>query len=162
MYEDVKRRYDKLKHDAEAGGYVLNSDETFVMGLVEGMLRNDERYGMESCPCRLFIGKWEENLDIVCPCVYRDDDLAEYGACYCAMYVTSGHAPGLPEAQIPERRQPYAVRKNAVPREIKKSGTLPYPVWRCSVCGYLCARKQAPEVCPVCKANKDRFELFMA
>jgi ABC-type ATPase with predicted acetyltransferase domain len=26
---------------------------------------------------------------------------------------------------------------------------LPYPVWRCKVCGYLCARDGPPEVCPI-------------
>jgi rubrerythrin len=33
-------------------------------------------------------------------------------------------------------------------------------VWRCVVCGYLCARKEPPAVCPICKAKKDRFEEF--
>jgi len=33
-------------------------------------------------------------------------------------------------------------------------------VWRCVVCGYLCARKSPPPVCPICKAKKDRFEEF--
>jgi ferredoxin-thioredoxin reductase catalytic chain len=35
------------------------------------------------------------------------------------------------------------------------------PVWRCKVCGYLCARQNPPEVCPICKAGKERFELFV-
>jgi rubrerythrin len=34
------------------------------------------------------------------------------------------------------------------------------PVWRCVVCGYLCARELPPPICPICKAKKDRFELF--
>jgi rubrerythrin len=33
-------------------------------------------------------------------------------------------------------------------------------VWRCRVCGYLCARTEPPEVCPICKVGKERFELF--
>ena len=41
------------------------------------------------------------------------------------------------------------------------AGNLPYPVWRCTVCGYLCARNEPPSVCPVCKVDKDRFERFM-
>ena len=36
----------------------------------------------------------------------------------------------------------------------------PVPVWRCRVCGYLCAREGPPDVCPVCKAREERFELF--
>jgi rubrerythrin len=34
------------------------------------------------------------------------------------------------------------------------------PVWRCTVCGYLCAREGPPDVCPICKVTKDRFERF--
>jgi rubrerythrin len=34
------------------------------------------------------------------------------------------------------------------------------PVWRCKVCGYLCAREGPPDVCPICKVTKDRFERF--
>jgi len=33
-------------------------------------------------------------------------------------------------------------------------------VWRCKVCGYLCARAAPPEVCPICKVGAERFELF--
>ena len=35
------------------------------------------------------------------------------------------------------------------------------PVWRCKVCGYLCARRRPPLKCPVCKADQDRFERFV-
>lgn len=38
---------------------------------------------------------------------------------------------------------------------------LPYPIWRCRVCGYLSSGENPPEVCPVCKAKKDRFEKFV-
>jgi rubredoxin len=38
---------------------------------------------------------------------------------------------------------------------------LPLPVWRCKVCGYLCARDGPPEICPICKAKKERFERFL-
>jgi rubrerythrin len=34
------------------------------------------------------------------------------------------------------------------------------PVWRCKVCGYLCAREFPPPICPICKAKADRFEPF--
>lgn len=30
-----------------------------------------------------------------------------------------------------------------------------------STCGYLCAREQPREVCPMCKAKKERFERFI-
>lgn len=155
--ERVKKRIEKLKNDAVSGGYKLNSDEEFVEGLVEGMLANKDRYGIESCPCRLLTGKPEENKDIICPCDYRDDDLAEYGACFCALYVTGDENK---QKQVPERRPPLSERNNKAQAEGALPSSLPYPVWRCSVCGYLCAANNPPRVCPVCKAQ-DRFERFI-
>ncbi len=35
-----------------------------------------------------------------------------------------------------------------------------YPYYVCPVCGYT-AEAEAPEVCPVCKAKKERFERFI-
>jgi len=157
MDERVKNRIEKLKEDAEAGGYKLNPDNEFVEGLTQGLLANKDRFGIESCPCRLLIGKPEDNLDIVCPCVYRDDDLAEYGACYCALYVTGNEDT---QKQVPERRPP-ASERNRKTQSGNSPSSLPYPVYRCGVCGYLCANNNPPRVCPVCKARAERFEKFM-
>jgi ferredoxin-thioredoxin reductase catalytic chain len=38
---------------------------------------------------------------------------------------------------------------------------LGYPIWRCKVCGYICARDEPPGICPICKVTKDRFERFI-
>ena len=40
------------------------------------------------CPCRLAAGDREWDRDIICPCVYREPDVAEYGSCYCNLYVS--------------------------------------------------------------------------
>jgi len=160
--EEIDREYLRLKRDAEAGGYHLNPDRTFVNGLVRGLLANNERYGYPSCPCRLAAGAREQDLDIVCPCDYRDPDLTEYGACYCALYVSGDIAAGRGNAgAVPERRPPGGPKKKEAPAGGIGVGHLPFPVWRCRVCGYLCARDGPPEVCPVCKAKKDRFERFI-
>ncbi|MGI6169120.1 MAG: ferredoxin-thioredoxin reductase catalytic domain-containing protein [Christensenellales bacterium] len=163
----LEKRYDALKADAEAGSYYLNPDKEFVMDLVEGMLINQERYGMEVCPCRLFTGTAEDNLDIVCPCIYRDDDLAEYEACFCALYVSKEAAEnGVTQIQVPDRWPGTEERKKQKERAARGKAeglptALPYPVWRCVVCGYLCANNHPPGICPVCKAKKDRFERFI-
>nr|WP_292522246.1 ferredoxin-thioredoxin reductase catalytic domain-containing protein [Methanoculleus sp.] len=151
-----------LDLEAEAGGYHLNPDPEFTRGLVRGLLANRERYGYISCPCRLASGNREDDVDIICPCDYRDPDLADYGACYCALYVTADVQAGarIPDP-VPERRPPPAERERqkagyaAVPESLK------FPVWRCRVCGYLCARNEPPEICPICRVPRDRFERFM-
>jgi len=60
---------------------------------------------------------------------------------------------------VPERR--LAVEARIKPVAVGPSSSLSVPVWRCLVCGYLCGREEPPEVCPICKAKKERFERFM-
>jgi ferredoxin-thioredoxin reductase catalytic subunit len=165
---DVDRTYRTLNKDATDGGYHLNPDAEFVKNLIRGLLKNEQRYGYQACPCRLASGKKEEDLDIICPCDYRDADLDEHGACYCALYVDEAIAGGSRTVvPVPERRPPRSERgRNAeavhtIPAGPSPVFSLPLPVWRCKVCGYLCAREQPPGVCPVCKAKKDRFERFI-
>ena len=153
---DIQDFYEKLDTEAEQSGYHLNPDTEFVQELVKGLLVNQKRYGYQACPCRLASGDKQKDVDIICPCDYRDQDLTEYGACYCALYVSEAVVKGEKAVTpIPERR--FLKRKSA------KAGVLEVavPVWRCKVCGYLCAREGPPEVCPICKAKRERFERFM-
>lgn len=159
--EKVERRLKILDNEAKQSGYFLNPDMEFTRGLVEGLILNAERYGYESCPCRLSFGEKEEDLDIICPCDYRDDDLSEYGACFCGLYLSESLLnKNSPTPVVPERR-PSLHDRNLQPVKATIPGQLPYPVFRCKVCGYLCARISPPEKCPICKADKDRFEIFI-
>lgn len=159
----VENLYERLKGEAEGGGYHLNPDVEFVKDLLRSLLMNEDRYGYWACPCRLASGVKEDDLDIICPCDYRDPDLNEFGACYCALYVSSEIARGERQAEsIPERRPPKEERQAAAQSSASLADSdLPYPVWRCRVCGYLCARDEPPETCPICKAKKERFERFL-
>jgi len=154
---------EKLKRDAAAGGYFINPDDQFALELAQGLVRNIERYGYQACPCRLASGRREADIDIICPCDYRDADLGQYGACYCALYVSAEIGRGEKAASpVPERRPPGGPSIKASGGDgAAAQGSLPYPVWRCRVCGYLCARESPPGICPVCKASGDRFERFM-
>ena len=96
-----------LGRSAERAGSVLNPDEDDLGMLTEGLLENRKRYGYPSCPCRLSSGDVEKDRDIVCPCRYRESDLEEYGACYCALFVTRDWVEGRIERKVvPERRPP--------------------------------------------------------
>lgn len=160
----INRLYQTLKRDAEKGGYNLNPDESFTMDLVRGLAINDSRYGYPACPCRLAAGVRGEDIDIICPCFYRDPDLLEYDACYCGLYVSPRVMRGETAVRpIPERRPDDDARrlKKTSDHGAPQASGLTLPVWRCSVCGYLCAREGPPHVCPICKAEQDRFERFM-
>ncbi len=79
---EVLELYEKLNSEAEAAGYHLNPDRELTLMLVDGLYRNLQRYGYMLCPCRMGEGEREKDLDIICPCDYRDADLVEYGQCY--------------------------------------------------------------------------------
>jgi ferredoxin-thioredoxin reductase catalytic subunit len=160
--EEIDKFYEQLKKDAAAGGYHLNPDVEFTKSLCKGILTNEKRYGYQACPCRLASKIKSADLDIICPCYYRDADVVEFGACYCGLYVSEPIAKGQEQAHsIPERRPPPETRKIMEQHEAADVSNLPYPVYRCKVCGYLCARDEPPEICPICKAKKERFERFM-
>jgi len=161
--KQIESQYEKLKKEAEAAGYRLNPDIEFTRELVDGLLTNEKRYGYWACPCRLADGVERNDRDIICPCDYRDADLTEHGACYCGLYVSQVviHEK-ISAGSIPERRPPKEKRDKIGEKPATSlNSSLDYPVWRCKVCGYLCARNDPPEICPVCKAKRERFAKFI-
>lgn len=137
----VTHLYEKLRLEALASGYYLHPDKQFTKDLIASLIVNQERYGYPSCPCRLAAGNRQADMDIVCPCDYRDPDLDEYGACYCALYVSQAAFKGEKKiTSVPERRPAPEQRGEKKTSEAVRDA-LPYPVWRCRVCGYLCARE---------------------
>jgi ferredoxin-thioredoxin reductase catalytic chain len=103
----LERLYEVLSKYAESRGQRLNRDREFVLDILAGLLRNEERYGYRSCPCRLAAGIKERDSDIICPCVYKDPDVKDYGSCYCSLYVSREWNDGIMEHRVvPERRPP--------------------------------------------------------
>jgi ferredoxin-thioredoxin reductase catalytic subunit/rubredoxin len=168
--EKVQQR---AEADAKFHGYHLNPDQDFLRNLLEGLKLNEERYGYPTCPCRLATGKLEFDRDIICPCDYRDPDVEEYGACYCALYVRNDLYEGkTPVQPIPERRpltkqtRAYEImastttlEKQAEPAVTISKGALEIKLkfWRCKQCGYVVFREDPPYICPICKAKKEMF-----
>jgi ferredoxin-thioredoxin reductase catalytic chain len=104
---DAKDLYEKLKKVQEPKGYYFSNNHERVMELLEALLVNKERYGYMVCPCRLASGDRENDRDIICPCVYREPDVAEFGSCYCNLYVSKEWNEGkIDQEYVPERRPP--------------------------------------------------------
>ncbi len=72
----------------EAKGYFLHADEEHVMGTIEGLIENHNTHGYLCCPCRMPCEDAVHDEDIICPCAYRDEDMQEFGACFCTLFVT--------------------------------------------------------------------------
>ena len=107
--EEVRKR---AEADAKTYGYYLTPQPELLQGFLEGLKTNEDRYGYPLCPCRLTSGNFEYDRDIICPCDYRDPDVAQYGACYCRLYVNKQvyESQNLPE--VPERRPPEKMAKS--------------------------------------------------
>jgi len=102
---EVDDLYDALRRIQEPRGYFFNLDREKTFQLLRALLHNKDRYGYMSCPCRLAAGDREKDRDIICPCVYREPDVQEFGSCYCNLYVSRAWNEDSIEHQlVPERR----------------------------------------------------------
>ena len=166
--EQVRKR---AEADAHTFGYNLTPDPDLLQGFLEGLKVNEERYGYPSCPCRLASGNLEVDRDIICPCDYRDPDVAEFGACYCRLYVNKDVYEGKVELPtVPERRPikkqsrtysaaalPSEAKPVALSREAEKTAENKQKLWYCKQCGYVVFRDEPPYICPICKAKRELF-----
>ena len=162
----------RVEADAKSYGYYLNPDPEFLKNLLEGLKQNEERYGYPSCPCRLASGKLEFDRDIICPCDYRDPDVAEFGACYCALFVRKDVFEGKAPLQPVSERRPmekqvraYEVTAEAPAEKKLESAVtaakglsdIKLKLWYCKQCGYVVFREDPPYICPICKAKREMF-----
>ena len=107
MHNDKTREQVKQFAQKAAGkhGWEVQPDQDFLNAVLDGLLSNLQRLGYYQCPCRY---SWDDRVkdrDIICPCSYAAEDIAEYGHCFCALFlspefIASGKEPG----SIPERR----------------------------------------------------------
>ncbi len=109
--KDTTQLYETLRNIQETKGYFFNQNTEQVQALLQGLITNRERYGYMSCPCRLASEEREKDRDIICPCAYRKEDVAQYGSCYCGLYVSSDWSEEkIQHTHVPERRPPLAKR----------------------------------------------------
>jgi ferredoxin-thioredoxin reductase catalytic subunit/predicted Zn-ribbon and HTH transcriptional regulator len=168
--ETARRR---AEADAKTNGIYLIPDPDLLQAFLEGLTTNEQRYGYPSCPCRLASGNLEFDRDIICPCDYRDPDVAQYGACYCRLYVSKDVYEGKKELPtVPERRpiekqtrafqaatnpQAAAPATTASKEEKEEFVQIGKKLWYCKQCGYVVYREEPPYVCPICKAKREMF-----
>ena len=104
---EIEKLYEMLRKAQEPKGYYFNQDKERVFELLKALMTNKERYEYMGCPCRLAAGNRDLDKDIICPCVYRVQDVKEYGSCYCNLYVSKEwNENRIPHVYVPERRPP--------------------------------------------------------
>lgn len=91
---------------SQKNSWILNKDQSTFNDLINGLVDNKKSYGYQSCPCRLASGKRDLDRDLICPCDYASDDVKEFGACYCNLYLRLDFYDKFKAnyVNIPERR----------------------------------------------------------
>ena len=173
----IEQTRKRAEADAKTYGYYLTPQPELLQMFLEGLKTNEDRYGYPSCPCRLATGNFDIDRDIICPCDYRDPDVAEFGACYCRLYVNkavfeSQNLPDVPERRPLEKQgRAYGIpglaqqapaqgeqEKPAAPAAVQpEKAEVKKKVWYCKQCGYVVYREDPPYVCPICKAKREMF-----
>ncbi len=103
---DIDILREQLGRIHQKKGYYLNRNEERTRALLQGLQSNRERYGYTACPCRLSSGDRKLDRDIICPCIYREQDVKEYGVCYCGLYVAERlKNEFVDDIIVPERRK---------------------------------------------------------
>jgi ferredoxin-thioredoxin reductase catalytic subunit len=107
---EIEKLYKMLRKTQEAKGYYFNRDREKVFDLLGALMVNKERYGYMACPCRLASGDRDSDKDIICPCIYREPDVEDYGSCYCNLYVSKEwNENEIDHEYVPERRPPEKI-----------------------------------------------------
>ena len=75
----VEEMFAGMEKIADEEGYRFNPDKEELDDILQGLWDNEHRYGYPSCPCRIASGELAKDMDIICPCNYRDADVKEYG-----------------------------------------------------------------------------------
>ncbi|MEK7080715.1 MAG: ferredoxin-thioredoxin reductase catalytic domain-containing protein [Patescibacteria group bacterium] len=65
----------------------LNLDKKVVESIMNGLKRNEEKYGKRYCPCRRVTGNEAEDAKIICPCIYREEEVKKDNKCLCGLFV---------------------------------------------------------------------------
>ena len=84
--EIIKKLMKEYKEYAKSNGFQLNPDDKVVERIINGLLKNEEKYGKMYCPCRRVSGNEEEDAKKICPCFWHKDEIKKDGHCLCNLF----------------------------------------------------------------------------
>lgn len=84
---------------ADKKGFILNPDGEMLNTVIDGLTKNRNELGSQYCPCRIITGDKEEDKNIICPCVYHEEEINNNGSCHCGLFFKNN---GNKHRKIPE------------------------------------------------------------
>lgn len=83
--EELKRVWTEFTKKTD---FVLNHDSWHVDKILEGLVKNEIKYGLRLCPCRIRDGTREKDLTLICPCNFKADNTwTKKDQCWCGLFV---------------------------------------------------------------------------
>jgi len=82
----VKELIKEYGEYAKNNGFQLNPDKKTVERIINGLLRNEKKYGKKYCPCRRVAENEKEDSKKICPCFWHKDEIKKDGHCLCWLY----------------------------------------------------------------------------
>lgn len=83
--EEVKKNWENWVKVADCD---LNPDSKHVDIIAEGVLKNEEKFGLRLCPCRIRDSTRKRDLELICPCNFQvDKTWAKKGQCWCGLFI---------------------------------------------------------------------------
>ena len=82
----------QVQDHCQRTGCRFNPDRQTVSRLITALARRAHQFGEPYCPCRVMTGDPEKDKDIICPCVYHEEEIAADGICHCFLFCSSEYA----------------------------------------------------------------------
>jgi ferredoxin-thioredoxin reductase catalytic subunit len=83
--KELKKVWESFTRDNE---FMLNPDNEKVDLLSKGVLENERNHDLRYCPCRLALGDFEKDLELICPCNFiAQSTYEEKGECWCGLFI---------------------------------------------------------------------------
>jgi ferredoxin-thioredoxin reductase catalytic subunit len=72
----------------EGNDFMLNPDRAMVERLADAVLKNEKKYGLKYCPCRIVSGDFDKDIELVCPCNFKiQKKWQTKDECWCGLFV---------------------------------------------------------------------------
>ncbi|MBU0628704.1 MAG: hypothetical protein KKC75_05925 [Nanoarchaeota archaeon] len=78
---------------AKDNDFKINPDSEHVGFIIQGVLKNEAKYGLKLCPCRLRDRTRQKDLELICPCNFKAHETwlnPKNGMpqmCWCGLFV---------------------------------------------------------------------------
>ena len=84
--EEIQKLIKEYQEYADSKGFKLNTDEKALYTMVSALLKKQKKFGANYCPCLVMTGDVEKDKEIICPCIFHEEEVKTQGRCLCRLF----------------------------------------------------------------------------